>query len=172
MAGSGTRSSDVRVAGGACKTTTTLAVRATICWRSAITARFQLQRADVYQADFAFGGQRLGGYIGRSSCQNSSERRHGLRVGAESAGRSKAKLQVVGYRRPPSMPTAKRARPGLTPVLTARPGSAGHSGRCRVDHQRAHVTDVGDVAVQLPTRSRNAASMPPARSKDSGPGFP
>ncbi|CKR74631.1 Uncharacterised protein [Mycobacterium tuberculosis] len=83
---------------------------------------FQLQRADVYQADFAFGGQRLGGYIGdrhvripqnaATDCGSALN----LRAAAKPSSRS-ARISSI-----PSMPTAKRTRPGLTPVASCSAG--------------------------------------------------
>ena len=49
-----------------------------------------------------------------------------------------------------SMPTASRTSPGVTPVAScssARELAVRRRGR--VDHQAAHVADVGHVAVQL-----------------------
>ena len=49
----------------------------------------------------------------------------------------------------PSMPTASRTRPGRDAggeLLLG--GQLRVRGRRRMDHQRAHVADVGDVAVQ------------------------
>ena len=69
----------------------------------------------------------------------------------------------------PSMPTASRTRSGRDAggqLLLG--GELRVRGRRRVDDQRAHVADVGDVAVQL-SASTNAlpASTPPSSSNAS-----
>ena len=48
----------------------------------------------------------------------------------------------------PSIPTDRRTKPGVTPAAVTRRGELAVCRRSRVDDQRPHVADVGDVAVQ------------------------
>ena len=117
---------------------------------------FGRQRTDVDIADLAFSGQRLGGHVGdrhvicplsfRSPQQAATDcgsLLH-LRAAAKPSSRS-ARMSSM-----PSMPTASRTSPGLTPVAELLLGAQlSVGGRCRVNHQGAHVADVGDVTVQF-----------------------
>src|SRR6516225_10389471 len=80
------------------------------------------QRADVDKADLAFGGQRLGGDVGDRHVrtpQNAATVRESplnLRAAAKPSSRS-ARMSSM-----PSMPTASRTSPGLTPVVSCSSG--------------------------------------------------
>ena len=59
-----------------------------------------------------------------------------------------------------SMPTARRTRPGVTPAASLLLGGQLRvRRRRRVDHQAAHVADVGDVAVQLERLDERLAGL-------------
>ena len=100
-------------------------------------AVLQRQRADVDDADFAFGGQRLRWARRRSSSSGSSERRHGVRspcparCGRTSFGRGEALARGRrGCRRCPRCRPPAAPGPGVTPVASC---SSGVSWACVVD---------------------------------------
>ena len=92
----------------------------------------------------------------------------GVRVGQRRPRRSRARGRP-GCRRCPRCPTASRTRPGRHAGGQLLLGGQLRVGRGRgVDHQRAHIADVGDVAVQFqrvrrtpcPPRRRRPARTP------------
>ena len=139
------------------------------------------QRADVDDADLTLGGQGQCAARRRVSRRAPSKGRHGPRVRSGASVGASERLAAAKPRsrsarmssipsRPDGQPDQARRHTGGQLLLGGR--AAGVGGRGRMDHQRAHVTDVGHVAVQLervdqspcpPRRHRQARRTTPHR---------
>ena len=107
-----------------------------------VTAGLEVERADVGELPVAAGRPPAARHRAASDPLDLG---HQAPLAARNPASRSARMSSMC-----SMPTASRTRPGVTPVAELLlGGQLAVRGRRRVDHQAAHVADVGHVAVQL-----------------------